>query len=59
MFTLDERPSIFITDKLIFSSERMLNKDYYHKDSAKKISLVVSLEGFDVKTNWLAVNRQS
>jgi hypothetical protein len=25
--TLDERPSIFITDKPIFSSERMLRKD--------------------------------
>jgi hypothetical protein len=31
--TLDERPSIFITDKRIFSSERMLHQDYYRKGS--------------------------
>jgi hypothetical protein len=28
-----EKPSIFIRDKLIFSSERMLHKDYYRKIS--------------------------
>jgi hypothetical protein len=37
--TLDERPSIFIRDKPIFSSERMLHKDYNRKCSVdKKIS---------------------
>jgi hypothetical protein len=34
--TFDERPSIFIRDKPIFSSERMLHKDYYHKGSIEK-----------------------
>jgi hypothetical protein len=33
---LDERPSIFIRDKPIFSSERMLHKDYYSKGSVQK-----------------------
>jgi hypothetical protein len=36
--TLDERPSIFIRDKPVFSSERMLHKDYYRKSSVEKIS---------------------
>jgi hypothetical protein len=52
--TLDERPSIFIRDKSIFSSEIMLHKDYYRKGSVikkRKISVVVSLKGFDAKTN--------
>jgi hypothetical protein len=34
---LDERPSIFISNKPIFSSERMLEKDYDLKDSVEKI----------------------
>jgi hypothetical protein len=34
--TLDERPSIFIRDKPIFSSERMLHKDYYSRDLVEK-----------------------
>jgi hypothetical protein len=39
VFTLDERPSIFIRDKPIFSSKRMLHKDYYRKGSiGKKLS---------------------
>jgi hypothetical protein len=46
--TLGKRPSIFIRDKLIYSSERMLHKDYYRKVSVKKkTSLVVSLKGLD------------
>jgi hypothetical protein len=50
--TLDERPSIFITDKPIFSSDRMLHKDYYPKSSVeKKKSLVVGLRGLVTKTN--------
>jgi hypothetical protein len=49
--TLDERPSIFIRDKLIFSSERMLHKDYYRRSSVEKRSLVVILKGLDAKTN--------
>jgi hypothetical protein len=37
--TLDERPSIFIREKFILSSERMLHKNYDCQDSvAKKIS---------------------
>jgi hypothetical protein len=38
--TFDERPSIFIRDKPIFSSERMLHKDYYRRSSGggKQIS---------------------
>jgi hypothetical protein len=31
-----EKPSIFIKDKPIFSSERMLHKNYYRKDSVEK-----------------------
>jgi hypothetical protein len=34
--TLDEMPSIFIRDKPIFSSERMLHKDYYCRSSVEK-----------------------
>jgi hypothetical protein len=34
--TLDERPSIFIRDKPILSSEKMLHKDYDCKGSVKK-----------------------
>jgi hypothetical protein len=44
---------MFMKDKSIFSSERIL-----HKDSIEKI-LVVSLKGVDASTNWLAVNRKS
>jgi hypothetical protein len=36
---LDKRPSIFIIDKPIFLSERMLQKDYYRKGSVEKKSL--------------------
>jgi hypothetical protein len=35
-YTFDERPSIFIRDKLIFSSERMYDKDYNRKRSVGK-----------------------
>jgi hypothetical protein len=39
-------------DELIFSSERMLHKDYYRKSSVeKKKTLVVGLTGLDAKTN--------
>jgi hypothetical protein len=38
-YTLDEKPSIFIRDKPIFSSERMLHKDYDRKGSVKKNSV--------------------
>jgi hypothetical protein len=41
----DERPSIFIRDKSIFSSERMLHKDYYRKSSVGKKYLVVDFKG--------------
>jgi hypothetical protein len=49
--TLDERPSIFIGDKPIFSLETMLHKDYYLKGSVEKKSLVVSLKGLEAKMN--------
>jgi hypothetical protein len=59
MFTY-ERPSLFIRDNPIFSSEKMLRKDYYRKSWVeKKKSLVVGLKGLHGETNWLAVNRQS
>jgi hypothetical protein len=48
---LDERPSIFIKDKPILSSDKMLHKDCYRKISVGKTSLVVSLEGLDAKKN--------
>jgi hypothetical protein len=38
MHTRDERPSIFIRDIPIFSSERTLHKDYYRKSSVEKKS---------------------
>jgi hypothetical protein len=49
--TFDEIPSIFVRDKPIFSSERMLLKDYYRRSSAEKKNLVVGLKGLDTKTN--------
>jgi hypothetical protein len=49
--TLDEIPSIFVRDKPIFSSERMLHKDYYRRSSAEKKNLVVGLKELDAKTN--------
>jgi hypothetical protein len=40
---LDEMPDIFIRDKLSFSSERMLQKEYYRKGLVEeKISSQVS-----------------
>jgi hypothetical protein len=47
----DERASIFIRDKPIFLSERMLHKNYYCKSSVEKEILVVDLKGLDAKTN--------
>jgi hypothetical protein len=37
--TVDEGPSIFVKEKPIFSSERMLYKDYYRKSSVEKENL--------------------
>jgi hypothetical protein len=50
-----------VRDKPIFSSERMLHKDYYRRSSAekKKKNVVVGIKGLEAKTNWLAVNRES
>jgi hypothetical protein len=56
---LDERPSLFIRGKPIFSSERMLHENYYGKDSVVKKIMVLSLKGLDAKTKCLAVYRQS
>jgi hypothetical protein len=47
--TLDERPSIFIRDKPILLLERMLHKDYDHKGTVEKKSLVVSPNRLDGK----------
>jgi hypothetical protein len=47
-YTLDEKPSIFIIEKPILSSERMLRKE---KVQLKKRSLFVSLKGLGAKTN--------
>jgi hypothetical protein len=47
-------------DKPIFSSDRMLHKDYYRKGSTGGKNLwSLSLQGLDARTNWLALNRQS
>jgi hypothetical protein len=47
-----QRPSIFIRDTPIFSSERMLRKDYDRKGSAaKKKRLVMILKRLGAKTN--------
>jgi hypothetical protein len=51
--TLNEWPSIFIRDKPIFSSERILHKEYDRKGSVEKISVVVSLKGLvPIRTEW-------
>jgi hypothetical protein len=42
---------MFIRNKPIFSSEKMLHKDYDHKDSVEEKSLVVILKGLDAETN--------
>jgi hypothetical protein len=42
---------IFIRDKPIFSSDRMLWKDYDRNGSVEKKSVVVSLKGLGAKTN--------
>jgi hypothetical protein len=59
MRTFDKSQNIFIRDKSIFSSERMLHKNYYRMGSVAKKILVVILKRLGDKTNWLAVNRQS
>jgi hypothetical protein len=45
------RRSVFIRDKRIHSSERMLHKYYNRKGSVEKKSLVVILKGLGAKTN--------
>jgi hypothetical protein len=44
-------PSSFVRYNPIFSSERMLHKDYDGQDSVEKKILVVGLKGLDAKTN--------
>jgi hypothetical protein len=46
----NEKPSIFIRGKPIFSLERMLHKDNYSKNSVEK-SLFVGLKGLGAKKN--------
>jgi hypothetical protein len=51
-YMCDQKPSIFIRDKIIYSSARMLHKGYYRKSSVrKKKSLFVGLKGPGAKTN--------
>jgi hypothetical protein len=49
--TPDGRPNIFIRDKSIFSSERILHKDYNFKGSVAKKNRAVILKGLVAKTN--------
>jgi hypothetical protein len=49
---------LYIQDKPILSSEKMLHKDYYCKGSVEKKNLVWGLKGLEAKMGWLAVNRQ-
>jgi hypothetical protein len=56
--TLDERSSIFIRDKHILLSERILHKDYYRKRSAKK-EYGRGSQGAWIQDEMIAVNRQS
>jgi hypothetical protein len=53
--TLNERPSILIRDKPIFSSERILHKDYYRRSSVEKENLWswVSRGLTPRRTDWL------
>jgi hypothetical protein len=48
--TLDDRPSIFIRNTPILSSERMLYKGFATRVKLKK-NLVVGLKELDAKTN--------
>jgi hypothetical protein len=48
--TLETRRSIFIKDKPIFLSERMLHKDYDRNASVAKTNLVVILKWLVIKT---------
>jgi hypothetical protein len=41
---------IFMRDKPILSSERMLHKDYDRRGSVAKISVAASLKGLGTKT---------
>jgi hypothetical protein len=45
MHIFDKRPSIFIRDKPILSSDRMLHKEYDHKDSVEKTICVNEPQG--------------
>jgi hypothetical protein len=45
--TFDKRPSMFVRDKPIFSSERMLHKNYYRKGSVEK-----KISGRDPQGAW-------
>jgi hypothetical protein len=55
----NECAGAIVNDRLIFSSERMLHKDYDNKCSVEKNVLVVSLKALVAKINCLVVNRQS
>jgi hypothetical protein len=46
-----ERRSLFIRDKPVLSSEKMLQKYSYRKGSVAKKSLAVILKGHDAKMN--------
>jgi hypothetical protein len=49
-----QRPSIFTREKLNFSSQRMLHKDYDRKTSDAKRTLLMSLKRLDAKRGLIA-----
>jgi hypothetical protein len=42
-----------VHNKLVLSSEGVLNNDYDHKGSVEKKTLVMSLMGLGTKMDWL------
>jgi hypothetical protein len=53
-----QRPSLFIRDKPILSSERMLRKKYDDKNSIATKPLAISFKRLGAKMKGLAINRQ-
>jgi hypothetical protein len=53
------RPSIFVRHEPIFSSERVLRKDYDRNGSVEKEKLVVNPKGLEAESKLLPVIRQS
>jgi hypothetical protein len=49
--------TVFTREKPIFSSEKMLHKDYDRKGLVEKKNSSRSLKGLGAKTKWLTVSR--